>query len=351
MHRDQAGDDAAQPPVLPGEQPLRVADLPVGPERHPPQRLPAERGQVERAVAAVGQARRGGLGGGPGQHGVDELRCAAGALHLGPAVVAAGLDQVELVERVLPELAGPQPVLSVPGEALHVAVAHRVDRRRRGRVVRRGRAVARIDPQDLAGQGPGVLGERAVGGVAGADVEVAVRAELDPPTVVVAGPRDAGDQLGHDRLTALRAGPQVEPHHPVVLRRGQVGEQRLPSTARRHRQPEQPALPAGPHPRDRHQRRRVLPRRHTPYGGGVPFPDQGGAVLQQHQAPGHVEAGGQHGRARTTRGLRVGGAARRGIRGAGRQGERQRRHDEVCRRAAGRGHRGTPSWVGSLRLA
>ena len=52
----------------------------------------------------------------------------ADALDLGPAVVAARLDQVDLVEPVLAELGRPQPARRIPGEPLHVAVPVRPDR-------------------------------------------------------------------------------------------------------------------------------------------------------------------------------------------------------------------------------
>ena len=84
--------------------------------------------------------------------------CAAAALDHRPAVVVARLDQVELVEGVLAELRGPQPVPVVEREPLHVAVAVGPDRRV-GERVARGRLAVGGDPQDLAAEDVLVLRE------------------------------------------------------------------------------------------------------------------------------------------------------------------------------------------------
>ena len=84
--------------------------------------------------------------------------CAAAALDQRPAVVVARLDQVELVEGVLAELRGPQPVPVVEREPLHVAVAVGPDRRVRERVAG-GRSpsgvIRRILPPRESGPGRG----------------------------------------------------------------------------------------------------------------------------------------------------------------------------------------------------
>ena len=67
--------------------------------------------------------------------GVGELRGAAPALHLRPAVVGARLQAVHLVEGVGAELRGVQAAGVVPGQALHVAVPEGEHRRARVRVV------------------------------------------------------------------------------------------------------------------------------------------------------------------------------------------------------------------------
>ena len=126
----------------------------------------------------------------------------------GPAVVAALLDQVELVPGVVAELRGPQPALVVQRQALHVAVAQRPDRRRRVGVAGRGLAVGG-DPQDLAAQGVRVLGQVGVAGLAGGDVEHPVGPEGEPAAVVDAAVRDAvEDRPRPGRAAAVELGPR-----------------------------------------------------------------------------------------------------------------------------------------------
>src|SRR4028118_1824985 len=59
----------------------------------------------------------------PGPLRVDEAGAAAAPLDDRPAVVAADLEQVDLVLAVLAQLASPDATRAVLGEALHVAVA------------------------------------------------------------------------------------------------------------------------------------------------------------------------------------------------------------------------------------
>ena len=130
-----------------------------------------------------------------------------------PAVVAAPLDDVDLLPLVLADVAGPQLAgLAVEGETPGVAeavspdlgAAATVSKRvvRRDGVRLRGRCVGDLYPQDGAEEGRGVLS--AAQGVAGgtavaeADVEVSVGAKGDLPAVVVrVGLLDLDDdQLG-----------------------------------------------------------------------------------------------------------------------------------------------------------
>src|SRR5690606_1341564 len=126
-----------------------------------------------------------------------------------PAVIAAALDDVDLLERVLadvaePELAGrrieaPAPrVPQAPREDLRAIVLREIGVRRAARLpgewivrrdpVRRGRA-ADVDPEHLAEQraGPLRVAIRVAAGAAvtEADVEIAVRPEFEMTAVVV----------------------------------------------------------------------------------------------------------------------------------------------------------------------
>src|SRR5262245_22250315 len=120
-----------------------------------------------------------------------------------PAVVAALLDDVDFLEEILPDVAGPELAgLAVEGHAPDVPQPARPDLRADARadewVVRRDRVVllfadtlgrVDVDPQHLAEPAVHVLGV-VVGivrrpAVAVGDVEVAVRTEEDRPAVVV----------------------------------------------------------------------------------------------------------------------------------------------------------------------
>ena len=148
---DRHGADAAE---LALEQRLGLTQL-VALHRDAPQALTAQRADPQ-VAARVGQPAGGGLRGRPGHERVRVLAAlrVALALDLGPAVVLALLDEVDLVEGVLAELARPQPPVVVPVQALDVAVAQRPVRVALDGVVVRDRAVGlirRILPPGLAG--------------------------------------------------------------------------------------------------------------------------------------------------------------------------------------------------------
>src|SRR5690606_18633325 len=99
------------------------------------------------------------------------------------AVVAARLDPVQLVPRVLPELARPQGAVVTPGQALHVPVpeaVHRGAERVAGR-----RLARRRHPQDLPAEEVPPPSTITLSRVAGGDVQHPVRSEGDPPAVVI----------------------------------------------------------------------------------------------------------------------------------------------------------------------
>ncbi len=91
-------------------------------------------------------------------------------------------NQVELVIDVGTKFTGPQPALAVPGQPLDVPVSQAVDGIAE-RVPWRRTAV-RGEPEDLAAQDDRILGLFPALGVAGANIEEAVRAEPDPPAIV-----------------------------------------------------------------------------------------------------------------------------------------------------------------------
>src|SRR5262249_10358529 len=131
-----------------------------------------------------GDAAGGGVGRAPLLDRVDEAGLARASLGLGPAVVLAGADEVQLVPCVLADLARPQPLLGVPGDALHVAVAVGVEDRVTLRVALTGRFAVGRHAEDLAAQGLLVLREPALAGLSRAGVEHLVGAERDASAVV-----------------------------------------------------------------------------------------------------------------------------------------------------------------------
>src|SRR4051794_14497876 len=79
----------------------------------------AQPGAARRDRDAAGRA----LVDGPLRQRVGVPALPVGALDVGPAVVLAGLDQVELVGALVAELRGPEPGLVVEPDALDVAMA------------------------------------------------------------------------------------------------------------------------------------------------------------------------------------------------------------------------------------
>ena len=193
-----------------------------------------------RVEPAIVDPAGGGVRGRPGDQRRGEARVVRGALHGRPAVVLAGLDEVDLVEPVLPELAGPQPAGAGrrPAPARCGARTTRPASRRTGCPGPAGRPGSSAGSCRRARSGPGT---GRGGGVAGAGVEVAVRAEGEPAAVVDARARDAGD----DRLRRLR--------------RAAAGRSGCPRRSSSRRRPAGPARTPG-RPRCRAGR----PRRHRP---------------------------------------------------------------------------------------
>src|SRR5918994_2362735 len=151
----------------------------------------------------------GCLGGRPDGNGIDiPLVLASPAFDLGPAVILSGLYPVDLIPRVLPELARVQLPVSVPGQTFDVTVSVGVDRVAGKRVVR-GDGTVRFYAQDLAPERALVLGVSGVSRVARAYVEQAVRPELDPTPIVIRVDRDA-------REYGLGLPARPEPDHAVV---------------------------------------------------------------------------------------------------------------------------------------
>src|SRR5829696_7025873 len=229
---------------------------------------------------------RGGLGGRPDSNGIDiPLILAPLAFDLGLAVVRSGLDPVDLVPHVLPELARVQLPVGVPGQTLHVAVAVGVDGVAGERVVRRDRAV-RLYAQDLASERVPVLGVPGSPRVARTYVEHAVWSELDPTPIVIRVDRDAREYgLG------LLARP--EPDHAVVplgrvigidvvilLVIGRDGDAEQPALAR-------PSLGQGLDLPD------FTGGIHSEEPTRVAFRNEGVTIGQERERPGHFQVRGE----------------------------------------------------------
>jgi hypothetical protein len=101
------------------------------------------------------------------------------------------------------------------------------------------------DAEDLAGEGGRVLGEWAIGRVAGARVEHPVRSELQDAAVVVDGAGDAGDDrlaraergavVGHALDAVLGGGGEVDVDQGIgVVGRGDGEPEEAALTASRH---------------------------------------------------------------------------------------------------------------------
>src|SRR5690606_28083992 len=144
----------AQAAVLTLQEWLRLTDA-VAVERHPPQRLTSQAGQVDPLVRH-GEPARGGVARRPHVQRRDVLAAAVAlALDVRPAVVLPRLDEVELVPRVLAELARERAPTGRPADAPHVVVTNGPDVRDEG-VAGRGTAVGR-NAQELPAEGVAVL--------------------------------------------------------------------------------------------------------------------------------------------------------------------------------------------------
>jgi hypothetical protein len=133
---------ARRRPELADEVGAVLPDAAVAVERHLPQALAAQRRDPE-GPGRHGRPARRRLLRPPRDGGVDEARVAAAPLDDRPAVVAAGPDEVDLVEGVLPQLAGPEPAGAVEAQALHVAVTE-AEHRERGSGLSPGTAPSRV---------------------------------------------------------------------------------------------------------------------------------------------------------------------------------------------------------------
>ena len=109
------------------------------------------------------------------------------------------------------------------------------------------------DPQDLAAQRAHVLGELGLAGLAGGDVEPAVRPEDHPAAVVVRGLRDAGEDRPQLAQPAVLEGRAEDPvvlggggveEHPLVPRRTTVTPPRRAARPHPRPRPPRPGRPA-----------------------------------------------------------------------------------------------------------
>src|SRR5690606_613709 len=121
------------------------------------------------------------------------FKALAFAAFYGPAIVGARLDDVHFVVALRPMLACIQLAGDrMPSQSLYVAVTIRIHRRTFERVIVWDSAV-RVQTQYLACQRIGVLCKFRTPHVARCNVQLAVRAELDPAAVVPGGRRDSVD--------------------------------------------------------------------------------------------------------------------------------------------------------------
>ena len=302
----------ADAPVGAGEEGGRITPVGMdGPDPFPPQC------SHEEGVAHDRQPARARVGRAPLRDRIGEPRVAGHPLDDRPAVVRARSDDVELVPGVLSELARPHPTLRVPADALRVAVAETPDER--AERVSLGHAAGRGHAEDLAVQRCPILRTVALPGIPGGRVEHPVRPEGEPPSVVVAGLRDAReDRLGFPEAQRTGGAGQRHPHDAVAVGCREVGVH--PTALGQEREPEEPAFPVrldvvdlGGHPG-------------SPAGeqfadvGLVALADERRAVRKAEDRPRSVEVGGDHrGIADRFDGLQqrpcVGAAGRAGCRG------------------------------------
>lgn len=175
--------------------------------------------------------------------------CRGKAFTTAPAIVSAALNDINLFERTLTDIAHPQGAVDpvetpAPGIAQTVSVNFRGTAATGKRVIRRNtirRTVVDVNPQHRAEPGVGVLPvvERVIAGaaVAETDIQVTVRPERDVAAVMIvkrlvqtenvfpAGGiqgsirrlRVTGDIRHHGYLTAVTGFSKRQKHLPVVL--------------------------------------------------------------------------------------------------------------------------------------
>ena len=187
-----ADDHGAQPAVRRRRTSPAAAPRAVGRDRHPPQPLPAQR-TPSTAARRRRPARDGDASSrAPLHERVAIPGVAARALDLGPAVVAALVDQVELVpgvrRRTRRPTAGPR---SSQRETLHVAVAQRPDRGA-GQGLPGAGSPSGVIRRILPARRVAVLGELRVAGLAGGDVKRGRPGRTQPAAVVDEAVGDAG---------------------------------------------------------------------------------------------------------------------------------------------------------------
>src|SRR5699024_596341 len=142
---------------------------------------------------------------------------------LGPAVVAAGLDHVELVPSVLAELRSVHRPLLVPGDALRVPVAHAEYQRIVERDVLGNLAIG-THAQDLPGQRLPLLRAVAIVGVAAGGVEHPFGpVRQTAPLVESAGGQVVEYRLGLTQVQAPRLAEEGESFEPVLVTGGIEG--------------------------------------------------------------------------------------------------------------------------------
>ena len=182
---------------------------------HHPQALAAEAGQ-EDGVADRGDAARARIARRPDRDGLGEALAAIPlALDDRPAVIAAGLDAVQLVPGVLAEFTGPHRAVAGPRDSLDVAVPEGPHGRSEG--IAWCRIALRRESQDLAAERVRVLCGVVVLRVARRDIEEAVRSEGETAAVVRAVAGDAReDDLGVAQRVRTGLAEERHPHHPVV---------------------------------------------------------------------------------------------------------------------------------------
>src|SRR5262249_15469882 len=153
-------------------EPVTVGDDTVAAHPKAQEALAAQRSDVE--MITEDRDARGRPRVTPGlDEWVHEARITGLAVDLGPAVVLARLDEIDLVVATRksrrPVLRRDQAAAAVPGQALRISMAERPHRRPLKRIVRRHAAVG-VDPEDLPGEQIAPLRELVLPGVTHRDV-------------------------------------------------------------------------------------------------------------------------------------------------------------------------------------